>query len=303
MDKIERMLLENEIENEDLHSLSHALRTNVKIDYDLKSLIKSEFLYDIEPELIDETISKEQYLDISRRRAEAKLIKTKIIFKLYQDSKDITANEKAYLKAWLADLRENKERNILNVRDSMIPERPTTLTFNDLDAKNVYALNAINRVEIDRQRHGNYSLNELVLELSHLLDEEIVNKVEMEVLSHKIKNEWGLNSNFSVIETRNKEIGLVLNELEEVAWRTAGRFNDKDLDNVKRMISIQRNTDAFDREFYEIDMKSLREFIEDANSYDNRIKHLEAWIARKEDEYKSRVNMPPANLKKSDKEI
>lgn len=78
------MLLENEIENEDLHDISHSLRTNVRIDYDLKSLIKSEFVFDIEPELIDDSVSNEQYLDISRRRAEAKLIKTKIIYKLYQ---------------------------------------------------------------------------------------------------------------------------------------------------------------------------------------------------------------------------
>lgn len=78
------MLLENEIENEDLHDISHSLRTNVRIDYDLKSLIKSEFVFDIEPELIDESVSNEQYLDISRRRAEAKLIKTKIVYKLHQ---------------------------------------------------------------------------------------------------------------------------------------------------------------------------------------------------------------------------
>lgn len=95
----------------------------------------------------------------------------------------------------------------------------------------------------------------------------------------------------------------MLNELEEVAWRTAGRFEEQDYENVKKMISIQRNLDSFDKEFYEIDMKSLREFFEDVNDYDSRISYLESWIVRKEDEYKSRVNKPPAQLKKSDKEI
>lgn len=52
-DKIDKMLLENELENEDLTSLSHSLESNVNIKYDLKTLIKTEYLYDIEPELAD----------------------------------------------------------------------------------------------------------------------------------------------------------------------------------------------------------------------------------------------------------
>jgi hypothetical protein len=61
-DKIDDMLIENELENEDLMSLSHALRANVKISYDLKSLLKSDNIYDVEPELIDGSLTDEQYL-------------------------------------------------------------------------------------------------------------------------------------------------------------------------------------------------------------------------------------------------
>jgi len=60
-----------------------------------------------------------------------------------------------------------------------------------------------------------------------------------------------LTSNFKLIETRNKEIGLVINELEEVAWRMAGMFTEKDIEYVKKMVSIDRNKDSFDKEFYE----------------------------------------------------
>jgi len=119
-----------------------------------------------------------------------------------------------------------------------LPTKPTSLAIEDLDSKNLYTLNAINRVQIERERHAKYSLNDLVLELSHFLDEEVINKVEMEIFSNKMKQEWGLSKDFSAIETRNKEIGMVLNELEEVAWRTAGRMTEKDFQNVKRMISI-----------------------------------------------------------------
>lgn len=54
----------------------------MNIQYDVKSLVKSEFVYDMEPELIDRGISDEEYLQLSRRRAESKLIKSKIIYKI-----------------------------------------------------------------------------------------------------------------------------------------------------------------------------------------------------------------------------
>ena len=94
-----------------------------------------------------------------------------------------------------------------------------------------------------------------------------------------------------------------MNELEEVAWRTAGRFTESDYEKIKNMVSVTRNKTSFDKVFYELDMKSLKEFIEDVNPYDNRITLLEKWIARKEDEIKARVNRPPEQLRKSDKEI
>ena len=60
-------------------------------------------------------------------------------------------------------------------------------------------------------------------------------------------------------------------------------------------------------------MKSLDEFIDDTNSYDDRIQKLEkcrcinliicVGIKRKELEIDSRVNLPPSDLQKSDKEL
>lgn len=40
-----------------------------------------------------------------------------------------------------------------------------------------------------------------------------------------------------------------------------------------------------------------------ANDYDNRIELVEAWLCRKEQEIKSRVNLPTADLKRPDSEI
>lgn len=136
-------------------------------------------------------------------------------------------------------------------------------------------------------------MNDLVLELSHFLDEEVINKVEMELLSDKLRKDWDLPSDFKVIETRNKEIGMALNELEEVAWRMAGSYDKKDINALEAMFSVTRNKDFFDQQFYEQDMQSMKEFVEAANHYDNREKLLEEWLIRKEQEIKSRVNLPP----------
>lgn len=105
------------------------------------------------------------------------------------------------------------------------------------------------------------------------------------------------------METRNKEIGLVINELEELAWRMAGMISEGELSTIKKMVSIQRNQDLFDREFYDNDMKSMEQFVDAVNAYDKRINLVEQWIVRKEDEFKSRVNRPPAHLKKPDSEL
>lgn len=199
------------------------------------------------------------------------------------------------MKAWLEEIQSEKT-NLFNLRDTLLPIYPTSLTFGDLEAKNLYTLNSINNVEIERDKHGKYAVNDLVLELSHFLDEDVVNKVETEILSQKIKHEWKLSNDFKLIETRNKEIGMVINELEEIAWRTAGMINEKDLSYLKRMFAIKRNKDSFDKVYYEMDMKSLDDFLKSANLHDNRIQLLEKWAARKEEEIEKRVQLPPKHL-------
>jgi len=44
------------------------------------------------------------------------------------------------------------------------------------------------------------------------------------------------------------------------------------------MFSLKRNRDIFDRSYYEMDMNSLKEFMNAANPYDDRIKLLEVWL-------------------------
>ena len=83
------------------------MRANIKVNYDLKSLLKSEYIYEFDPEAEDIKITDEEFLLIKRRRAETKLIKTKIIYKLFDDKGELTTNEKNYLNKWLNDLLLN----------------------------------------------------------------------------------------------------------------------------------------------------------------------------------------------------
>lgn len=116
--KIEDMLIENYRENEDFISLSHQLKSEVKIEYDLKSLMKSEKISDVDPELVNDDISDALFLTNQRRRAEAKLIKNKIIYKQDQGI-ELSSLEKKYVEQWISDVNKS---NIMNVRDAMVPK-------------------------------------------------------------------------------------------------------------------------------------------------------------------------------------
>lgn len=50
---------------------------------------------------------------------------------------------------------------------------------------------------------------------------------------------------------------MLLSELEEFAWRRAGMLDGEDLDTLRKMFSINRNKNSFDREYYDIDMESM----------------------------------------------
>lgn len=43
-------------------------------------------------------------------------------------------------------------------------------------------------------------------------------------------------------------------------------------------------------------MDSMNQFLRVANLFDDRIKLLEEWVVRKEEELKKRSNIPPKNL-------
>ena len=182
----------------------------------------------------------------------------------------------------------------------MVPSTPTSLPIKNLSPEDFYTLNTIPRVELLQEKHGEYSLNDLIVEMSHLIDGDKVRDIELGIMQDEIKKEWNLNEDFNLVESRNNEIDLVMREIEEIAWRGSQALTKSEYESVKTMVSIDRNWRAYDKEFYDNDMKSMDAFFAKANNFDDRIKHLENWLCRKELEYNARVNLPTMDLKKPD---
>ena len=139
--------------------------------------------------------------------------------------------------------------------------------------------------------------------MAHFVDRDTLKRVELKMLESKIRNDFGLGSNFNLVEKRNKELDHLHQELEEAQWRLAAKIDDREKNAIKDMIGIGRGLDNFDKVFFNLDRQSFDTFFDIANSFDNRTTLLENWICRKEEEYKRRVNLPTKDLNKSDEEL
>jgi len=294
------MILERSFENEDYFAVGYSIPKYTKIEIDLPSLMKTEFLSDKESEIVDQGVSAEEYLYLSRRRAETKLIKSKILHKLHYSTK-LTENEENYKKQWMQDLKEKK--TIISAKDSLLPSKPSALKVLNLSATDLYSLNSISNVNFCPETHKDHAVNDIILELAHFLDADTIEKVELEIAGEALKRQFALSPDFKFAEAKNKEVSIVLNYLEEQAWRRAGAFSTEEVETIKQMFSIGRNDSHFDRQFYANDMQSFEDLMTKINPYDNRQAMLDQWLRRKEYEINERVNLPHEKFKKTDDEL
>ena len=161
----------------------------------------------------DSDLTDREFLDLERRRAETLLIKSRIVYKLDKDVA-LSDSEKSYLSEWI---KQSSEMNcLLPSNETMLPETPSSIMLKALSPDDFYALNSIPKVEFDRKTHGNYALNDLIVEVANFLDGDTVRKVELSVLESNLKKRWNLAEGFRLVESRNKEIDLTLKEMEEV---------------------------------------------------------------------------------------
>lgn len=153
-----------------------------------------------------ESISDQDYLTRARCQAESDLIKAKIVYKLYKNL-ELSAQEKAYQKKWLDTISAD---SCLLDNQCLVPSKPSSLRITDMLADEVYALNSIPKVHIDRMQAGHFALNDLCMELNQVIDKETVRDVELTMLETKIRDKWDLSQEFKLTRRRNKEIDFVL---------------------------------------------------------------------------------------------
>lgn len=67
-------------------------------------------------------------------------------------------------------IRAKNPKSIARDEDVMVPKIPSNFSIGDLSAEDLFTLNSISRVDLTREAHGDYALNDLVLELSHFID-------------------------------------------------------------------------------------------------------------------------------------
>jgi len=82
----------------------------------------------------------------------------------------------------------SRSKTLLPKADLMVPSEPSTLSLADaLRPEDFYQLNSLNRVYIDDQQSTQIALNDLVLELSHFVDNDTVRKIELGLLESRLK--------------------------------------------------------------------------------------------------------------------
>ena len=299
--QLEDALLNYERANEDPFNLSKALESKVKVTVDVNQFEAVSSRNDPGLRASELEVNPEIFLKQQRCRAETNFIKARLAYKVHSDI-PLTDNEKRYLDAWMSAAQSIDA--LLPHSDLLVPSEPSALSLAEsLSPEDFYALNSLSRVDIDSEVREQMALNDLVLELSLFVDNDTVKTVELGLLEDSLRKEWRLGEDFNLASKRNKEIDLVMREMEEVAWRAADQFNDKERETLEELVFFDRGQDAFDNAFLEMDRASFNQFFDEANSYDDRLRLLENWMFRKDQEVMARVNLPPPQMQKSDKEI
>lgn len=238
---LDNMLLSKQsYDKSDLNVGSHVIKKK-DIHYNFEALIRDENNYDRDERVYSDEFTDESFLLQQRREAESNLIKTKILHKLHED-RPLTSNEKAYLKRWNKELKSGK---YLSLRDCMVPNDHSHKTLGSLTSSDKQHLHSLELV--DTSGLESYALNDIIVELNHFLDTKTIQVVQKEVLVENLKNEWELPKDYMLNERRNKEIDLVMGEIEEKAYRHAGRFEPHELEGMKRMYKTKRGEGVFDK--------------------------------------------------------
>lgn len=255
MKELDDILVNYERGNEDKFNLSKTLDNKVEVTIDVGALNPVQNRNDMGLSPVEMEMAPDQYLKQQRCRAEANLIKARIAYKVHSDVA-LTDNEKKYLNAWMDKSAEMK--SLVPNSDIMVPDTPSNLNLEEaLSPEDSYLLNSLHRVSINEDLRHEIALSDLVLELANFVDTDIVKKVELSILEDSLKKKWKLADDFKLVEMRNKEIDLVMRQMEEISWRAASQFDKKEQKILEDLVFFDRGGDAFDNAFLDMDRASF----------------------------------------------
>ena len=288
-------------ETEDNDALSIIPANKWNFVSDIKSVLNAFKLAENDPDLEDTRLNSnpDLFLYEKRVRAERNIILSSIIFKLFYCEDKLTINEKKYISNLQNSL---KSSNLLNFEKVGLNPNITKLKFSDLSKEDLDSLNSFQNTKFTED-YKDYSLSELILELSHFIDNNTIQKVILENFMQINFYQISEISRSTIFENYNKEPNLINQEIKESLWRLSGTLNEKDKEIILKFFRVKRGKSTFDRLWLDIDEKSLNSFIEDVNCNENRLLLLEKWLKRKEKEYATRINLPAKHLRHSDKTI
>lgn len=89
-------------------------------------------------------------------------------------------------------------------------------------------------------------MSDLLLELSQVFDRDTVRDVELSCLQESIKEKWHLSKDFDLVNRRNRQIDQVTEQLEELAFRSAGQFTETERKAIKDIFNVGRGIDFYD---------------------------------------------------------
>mmetsp|Transcript_3631 Transcript_3631/g.3405 ORF Transcript_3631/g.3405 Transcript_3631/m.3405 type:complete len:318 (+) Transcript_3631:925-1878(+) len=155
---------------------------------------------------------------------------------------------------------------------------------------------------------GNFSLNELIFELSHFFDDEIIRRIEYNIIENYRLGQWGITTDTSGISRlrplwRNKSIWLANLELEETLWSKAGELNEEEIGHFLNIYGHMREKAFNDRQIWKIEKQSILDWLKAYNGVEGRLKYLKEWYIRKTMERESNENIPRGKFYKPDTQL
>lgn len=246
------------------------------------------------------------YLSFKQRKAEANLIKLRIFTKL-QNGIPLSNLESEYLAVYKQALLSSPLSQAGKV---LIPPKVTSLKLENLPNSDKSIFNSLNKANYEslEQEIEHYSLNELLFELSHFLDDYLVSRIEFHILERGELEDWGITpdqnggSKLKPLWT-NKGLWWQNCALEEYIWRKASDFTEKEKKDFLTLFGYERNKSFMDQVYWKMDTKSFDELMKDLEGNDFKLNFVREFWQRKVGERKVRQTIPDGKFAQSDKNI